>query len=42
MLTDIIHRENIYDAKAALTSSEGANVPDVVAARGFAASAVSC
>lgn len=40
MLTDIVHRENIYDAKAALATTERANLPDVVAARGFAASAL--
>ena len=40
MLQEVIHRENIYDAKAALTSLKGASPPGVAAARGFAASAV--
>lgn len=40
MLQEVIHRENIYDAKAALTSLKHANSPGVVAGRGFAASAV--
>lgn len=41
MLKEVIHRENIYDAKAALTSAVGANPPHAVTARGFAASALS-
>jgi len=42
MLSEVVHRAKIYDAKAALAeTSLGAASADAGAARGFAASALS-